>query len=61
MAKEASRDLDIPLVAVSLNAASDSSSELTCCLTFITLRAGIVLFLLLDMLVSLVVFESVTR
>ena len=51
---------DICLVAVSLNAAPDSSSELTFHLTFLTLRAGMVLFLLLYMLISLVVFESVT-
>lgn len=52
---------DIRLVAVSLNAAPDSASELTFHLTFVTLRAGTALFLPLDMLISLVVFESVTR
>lgn len=51
---------DIHLVAVSPNAAPDTSSEPTFHLIFVTLRAGTVLFLLLDTLISLVVFESVT-
>lgn len=51
---------DTSLVAVSLKAAFDSSSELAFHLTFVMLQGGMAFFLLLILLVSLEVFGSVT-